>query len=336
MFIRYLAFAMTLILMAGTALAAAPAAPAKAPKPKRTPPAVIETPQGPWATQITPGLDSNLSKDNATLVLISANWCPYCKTIKKTVFPDAGVQESLKNWKCVYIDLDTYPQMGPELKTRTIPFFALFDKNGQEVSRFNHEMTDPKEFKAWIDDVRAKIDEQEKIEAALKAKPGDAKLLASRANNRIAIALKLQATEPAQVVANTPERIDAAIAAANEALAADGANADLKKNVEFMETVKLILANDPGATPKLDAFAKANSGNPFGADAAFWQTVVSAKQGRIPSHTQVQMYAEYLKQYPNSRFSDTARLRIASLNTSIEKARKAKEKAAAKAQAAKK
>lgn len=339
MFVRKITGTMILVLLAGSAWAAAPAATgAKKPAPKHTPPAVIEAPLGAWKTKITPGLASNLSKDNATLVMISANWCPFCKKIKKSVFPDADVQAALKKWDCVYIDLDTYPQMGSELQNRTIPFFVMYDKSGREVGRFNHEMIEPQEFKAWIDDVRAKIDQQEKIEAQLKAKPGDAKLLAARADGLIGIALKMQNTEPAQVTLNTPERIDAAIAAANEALAADGSNAELKNNVELMEIIKLVLAHEAGAGARLDAFAKAHQGTPFGADAAFWQTVVTAKQNAAAKkglNDQLQLFTAYLKQYPDSRFGDTCKHRIVSINTAIENARKAKEKAEkAKAQAA--
>lgn len=339
MFVRKITAAMILVLMAGAAMAAAPTSTAtKKPAPKHTPPAVIEQPLGAWNTKITPGLASNLGKNNATLIMISANWCPYCKKIKKDVFPDPAVQAALKKWDCVYIDLDTYPKLGAELKNRTIPFFVMFDKNGREVSRFDHLMN-AAEFRAWIDDVRMKIDEIEKAEARLKAKPGDAKALAACANGQIALALKMQNVWPPQVTVNVPERLGAAIESAKAALAADGSNSELKKNIELMEIVRQILADDiAGANPKLIQFAKENAGNPFGADAAFWQAVLTWKRNKsVHDPVSDKMFADYLKLNPNGRFSETCKHRIDWIDTAIESQRKAKEKAdKAKTQAAKK
>lgn len=327
-----------LVLLASVAIAAVPAAATKKPAPKHTPPAVIEAPQGAWNTKIAPGLASNLSHDNATLVMISANWCPYCKKMKKDVFPTPGVQSALNKWNLVYIDLDTYPKIAAELNNRTIPFFVMFDKSGREVGRFDHQMN-AAEFQAWIDDVRARIDEQEKVEAALKARPGDAKLLAARANGQIGLVLKLQNIDP-QVMATMPERLNTTIDSAKAALAADGSNTDLKKNIELMEIIELFLANDPGTGAKLTMFAALNQGNSFAADAVFWQTVITAKQNAAEKkglNDQLQLFTDYLKIYPNSRFSDTAKHRIDSIEAAIEAARKAREKAEkSKTQAAEK
>lgn len=83
-------------------------------------------------------LQSTLSKDGRpTLVYFTANWCVTCRTIERSVFPDAAVQSALEGLHLVKVDVTDFDRDDAELmKTLRIagpPTMIFFDTNGREV-----------------------------------------------------------------------------------------------------------------------------------------------------------------------------------------------------------
>ncbi|MCE5230727.1 thioredoxin fold domain-containing protein [bacterium] len=294
------------------------------PKPKHTPPAVIEKPLGTWKSKLTTtSLASNLSQTKPTFVMISANWCPFCKKMKKDVFPTTTVQAALTNWDLVYIDSDTYPKVAAEAKHRSIPFFVLYDKNHQEVSRFTHEMN-ADQLSAWTNDVYARMGELDKIDADLKAKPGDPQLLSRRANALVGIALKIQNVDSRITVA-MPAHLKAAMDAVKQAQAAGDNSAGLKAQMQLMEIIQQYLNNDlAGASGKLDQFAKTYAADKdLASDAFFWNAVFTMKKnatrGRSHDMESDRMFEDYLMKYPTGRFADASSHRLETVIAAIQK-----------------
>ncbi|WP_173915813.1 thioredoxin family protein [Halobacillus sp. Marseille-Q1614] len=74
----------------------------------------------------------DLTAQEKTIFLFSADWCPDCRIIEP-ILPE--IEQKYKDWTFVYVDRDPFIDICAEYNIFGIPSFLAFDK-GKEVGRF--------------------------------------------------------------------------------------------------------------------------------------------------------------------------------------------------------
>jgi thiol-disulfide isomerase/thioredoxin len=89
------------------------------------------------------------NKGSKTILMIGADWCPYCRNAKPHFTRLSKLYSSNINSK--YIDVDTQPSIAAMYRAKTIPTF-VFLENKQVVHKYNE--SDParlkKEFETFV------------------------------------------------------------------------------------------------------------------------------------------------------------------------------------------
>ena len=79
--------------------------------------------------------DSAMEQDRTFIVYATASWCPPCKTMKKSVWPDGRVIDWVdQNAVAYYLDVDKEPRQAQALRIRAMPTMVAF-RGGKEVDR---------------------------------------------------------------------------------------------------------------------------------------------------------------------------------------------------------
>ena len=87
------------------------------------------------------------NKGSKTILMIGADWCPYCRNAKPHFTRLSKLYSSKVNAK--YIDVDTQPSIAAMYRTKTIPTF-VFLENKQVVHKYNE--SDPVRLKKEFED----------------------------------------------------------------------------------------------------------------------------------------------------------------------------------------
>ncbi|MCE5229558.1 hypothetical protein LLG95_08180 [bacterium] len=313
-FIRRILLAAMFVLIGSAAMAAVSGRPVgKHPVIKPVPPA------GAWKTDFTSGIATLKSGDRPTLLMVSISSDPDCRKAKE-MLADPAVQASLKNWNLLYDDTDCYARFEKVLWYRTVPFFVMFDKNGNEISRCGIDT--PAEFKAWIDDIYERQAAVEKADAVLKTKPNDPDALGQKAYALIVMGLKMYNAD-IRCAVSMPERLDRAIAVGKQAFATGRAHMILRYNMAFAQTVVQALRGQLDAADKALAGYEKSLPDADPAFIEFWRiyiTMVRNTSNPIRSHEPVsdKLFADYVQKYPDPRmYTDTARRKVASINAAL-------------------
>jgi thiol:disulfide interchange protein len=87
-----------------------------------------------------------------TLVLFTADWCPYCRTLESEVLPSAGVQEELRHYNFLTVQMG-HPSKedsahASQLRVGGYPQLIRFDAEGKETGR--SYFMDPRAMAAWL------------------------------------------------------------------------------------------------------------------------------------------------------------------------------------------
>ncbi len=99
-------------------------------------------PSGDWEYDFDAGLDRAQSLRKPMLVLYTADWCPPCQELKRTVLGNPLVMEPLKErYVLVKVDLTDRTSFNPNIALAAqyeiagIPTVILYDSDGEEVDR---------------------------------------------------------------------------------------------------------------------------------------------------------------------------------------------------------
>ena len=92
---------------------------------------------------INAAFDKGKAEHKPVLLWCYATWCPHCKVMKETVFPDAQVGEFFnRNFVCVAMDMEIGQgyNLNKELKINAFPTFVFYNTNGEIVYRVEAEL----------------------------------------------------------------------------------------------------------------------------------------------------------------------------------------------------
>lgn len=97
-------------------------------------------PAGGWEHDFDAGLDAAEASGKSMLVLYTADWCPPCQTLKRTVLREPEVVDSLKQ-RYVLVKVDLSDRHGPNAELAAhfdvtgIPTVILYSPAGHEIDR---------------------------------------------------------------------------------------------------------------------------------------------------------------------------------------------------------
>lgn len=288
----------------------------------RPKPAVIELPKGNWNTNLTSGVQAALKPDVPAMVMLSANWCPDCKRMKKAVFTDLRVQAMLNDWNTIYIDTDTYPTLMDVFKTKWIPTVVLLDTKGDELSRAQDDMT-PEQFVAWANDMCARSAMLAELDAQLAKRPTNKNLLPKKADTLADLGMFTIKVDQRVMIAN--------VARLTEALKCYENTYACGANIVFIPIViDAVNGKTKEASDELNAFENQFPKETLGGDVLFWQAAIvrleqqaaarAAKAAKTtpPTADYAKMsgaFAAYLAKYPKGRYADAAQRMIETLKS---------------------
>lgn len=93
-----------------------------------------------WVHDLDDGLDAAYASGKPAFVLFTADWCPPCQELKRTVLHDPDTLAALEE-SFVLVKVDLTSRFGPntevasEFGVRGIPAAIVFDSDGYETDR---------------------------------------------------------------------------------------------------------------------------------------------------------------------------------------------------------
>ena len=103
----------------------------------------------PWRTDFTAARHEAASTNKPLFAYFTAPWCQPCQRLKHTTWADAGVEQSLKAYVPVEIDIDTHQDLAARYAPDGIPTFVVLDRDGVAIKSGGGPMS-PEEFLAWL------------------------------------------------------------------------------------------------------------------------------------------------------------------------------------------
>ena len=103
----------------------------------------------PWRTSYAAGLEEARRDGKPTLLYFTASWCGPCQRMKSSTWADADVEQRLRAYVPVKIDIDEDPETAIRYPTAAIPTFVLLDKDGN-VTRWTDGYYAADEFLEWL------------------------------------------------------------------------------------------------------------------------------------------------------------------------------------------
>ena len=74
-------------------------------------------------------------EEKPLFVVFSASWCAPCQAMVKSIYPIPEVQEALKTWVPVYVDIDKLPNVAGSYRVRSLPTMVYLNPDLSEINR---------------------------------------------------------------------------------------------------------------------------------------------------------------------------------------------------------
>lgn len=103
----------------------------------------------PWRSDLSAARAEAQTSGRPVLAYFTADWCGPCHTMKSTTWADTSVEEALRRYVPVRIDVDLNSAAAMEYDAQVIPKFAVLDGAGNVVKSAEGYM-DPQQFLAWL------------------------------------------------------------------------------------------------------------------------------------------------------------------------------------------
>lgn len=98
-------------------------------------PSSIKTGSIRWETSILKAMEIAKEKDKPIFVELYAEWCNYCKTLEKEIFPDPEVVRVLEKFVTVRLNGEEYPNFMERYQARGYPTLLFLDKYSNYINK---------------------------------------------------------------------------------------------------------------------------------------------------------------------------------------------------------
>jgi len=109
----------------------------------------------PWQTDFDAARAEAAKSGKPVFAYFGATWCGPCQGLKTTTWADARVQQALRAYVPVHVDVDDHPDLSrkyvptPSNPEGGIPAFRVLDQKGQVVKELTGAAP-PDEFLRWL------------------------------------------------------------------------------------------------------------------------------------------------------------------------------------------
>ncbi|MCC5813232.1 MAG: thioredoxin family protein [Leptospira sp.] len=88
-----------------------------------------------WQTSILKAMELAKEQDKPIFVELYAEWCNYCKTLEREIFPDAEVTKALSQFVTVRLNGEEYPNFMQRYEARGYPTLLFLDKYSNFIAK---------------------------------------------------------------------------------------------------------------------------------------------------------------------------------------------------------
>lgn len=251
------------------------------------PSAGANPPVGPWVTDLEKGMAIAQRENKPVVVMFSAVWCTPCEEMKKSVFPDSTVQQTLASWVPVYLDEAQASDLVKRFKIEGFPTFVLLTNKGVEQDRFMG-MRSAGEFTSRLKLIQDFNRQLADIEARLSKTPDDAKLWKEKGDLLTKI-----------------DMLEQGLAAYKKAQSLDPGNkTGVAADIYFIQTLMMNAKDANVIDERLAKMGQLYPDSPRVGDAAFMRVLIALNQKRMDDARG--LLRTYLDRYPNGRFAKPA------------------------------
>ncbi len=103
----------------------------------------------PWRSDFAAARAEATTRGKPVLAYFTADWCGPCHTMKSTTWADADVEQALRAYVPLRVDVDLNTPIAMQYDAQTIPMFAVLDGEGKVVKTIDGYL-DAEAFLAWL------------------------------------------------------------------------------------------------------------------------------------------------------------------------------------------
>lgn len=239
-----------------------------------------------WKTNLDEVKAISAKAGKPVMIMFSAEWCPPCKTMKESVFPDADVSRELQNFIPAYIDTDQQEKLSESYQVQGMPTFVFLDTKGMEIARFSGGTEKAPEFADGLRQVNEFFLEVKALDAEIAKAPDNPEPWKRKGDLMTTYG---NFTEGQKAYAEAKKR---------DPQNRTGVLADL----DFVETMGLLDKDRAMGVSQLETFEKRHPGHARNEDVLYLRAMVKLNE-KDPRPAEP-LLREYLKRYPEGRFLD--------------------------------
>ncbi|EPG76317.1 thioredoxin domain protein [Leptospira fainei serovar Hurstbridge str. BUT 6] len=129
-----------------------------------------------WESSVEKAFAKAKQEGKPIFIDVYADWCGYCKTLKKEIYPKKEVQAELSRFVLLSLDGDRFPNLKKKYQVSGYPTLLFLDRNGSITEKISG-MPDAKMVVKTLRKAYSKRDQEGDLLASLEKNPGDSKLL---------------------------------------------------------------------------------------------------------------------------------------------------------------
>ncbi|RHX83753.1 tetratricopeptide repeat protein [Leptospira stimsonii] len=88
-----------------------------------------------WEKSVKTAFEKAKANGKPIFIDVYADWCTYCKTLKKEIYPKKEVQNELSKFVTLSLDGDTFPNLKRKYGIEGYPSMLFLDQNGSLIDK---------------------------------------------------------------------------------------------------------------------------------------------------------------------------------------------------------
>lgn len=103
----------------------------------------------PWRTDLAAAQKEAAAGNKRIFAYFTASWCGPCQSLKGTTWADTNVEQALRAYVPVEIDIDAHRDLAERYAPEAVPAFVILDANNSVIKSESGALG-PDEFLEWL------------------------------------------------------------------------------------------------------------------------------------------------------------------------------------------